>query len=810
MSKKLKTVLLYLAPLAYVLIGLVIIYYIVHSGKWPAGDDVMYHIYRGEKLYQSIRQGHWWIALDTTWYNGVEILRYWSPLPAYLMAFCIFLAHGSSMHGYLVFTFFMYLLSAFSWYLIGLKKNRPIAGFVLGLLWFFIPQNLSYYFASGNLAGMSGILTTLPWFICYLNTYMDDPNNKHLIGLALSSAIMCLCHSGFGLLAMLAALFYLIFRKLFNRQGRNSLKALTVVVLGFMLTGVWFIASRKGVSATNYTEQLKASFQPLLTTLNPFDRLTTEFAHYYFSLAAFVIAILGIFFASKKSRPGFLTTVFIALATSLSAYQVIKVLPGSTMLWMSRMISAAIAIAFYSFLEWPSLKKPLQTICLIALALDCGLSNSLIYGYRNNRSVTSRFTKTSKETLLTNAKAITKQRLALIDASSLAATGAYLASSYKKTTPTTFGAGYEAAVTRENITLLNRAANDGDYLYLFDRALELGNDTVDIQISQLKSSLDREAVTAAAKKVGYRLVASNDAYLLYHLNVKGNFGIKTTYTGIAIGTNASQLALQFPALNTGDDTDLNDYTYDQLKNYKIIYLSGFTMTDSESAEKMILKLSQNGVRIVIDADGIPENKNTRIRSFLGVTCPTIRFQNGYPEMDTRLGHLNLDLFPKGSETWNTVYLNGLKDSWGTIKDQKLKLSFIGTGKNKNLVYIGLNLTYFYSLTNDSSAGKLLSYALNLDSSAVPKREIVNLRIKETVTSLTIESPADNVNTTISYHDIFKANKHVSEHHNLTFVNKGTTIIRYRNPYLLPGLAVTLIGLAGLVFMILKNRKGESS
>ena len=65
------------------------------------------------------------------------------------------------------------------------------------------------------------------------------------------------------------------------------------------------------------------------------------------------------------------------------------------------------------------------------------------------------------------------------------------------------------------------------------------------------------------------------------------------------------------------------------------------------------------------------------------------------------------MFPQGHTTWNTVYLDGLDTVWGTFYDNGLNLDFYGTVKNDNIIMTGLNLTYFYSLTDDVSVDSCL-------------------------------------------------------------------------------------------------------
>ena len=103
-----------------------------------------------------------------------------------------------------------------------------------------------------------------------------------------------------------------------------------------------------------------------------------------------------------------------------------------------------------------------------------------------------------------------------------------------------------------------------------------------------------------------------------------------------------------------------------------------------------------------------------------MVCNPISFSNGYPELDTVDGLLNTDLFPPGHTDWDCVYLEGLDQCWGTVLDDGLELDFYGTVKNENLIVVGLNLTYFLSLTKDPVVERLLSYAMELPPTCCPR------------------------------------------------------------------------------------------
>ena len=113
--------------------------------------------------------------------------------------------------------------------------------------------------------------------------------------------------------------------------------------------------------------------------LNSF-RIKSNNSHFYYGLAACIIAVCGIFLGYKKSRAGFVTAVVILVCTTTAMYPVLSLLPGSQYLWMLRFISIALCFILYSFLKWDTLKKPLVLLMCVLLIADIVPSLTLITG----------------------------------------------------------------------------------------------------------------------------------------------------------------------------------------------------------------------------------------------------------------------------------------------------------------------------------------------------------------------------------------------------------------------------------------------
>jgi uncharacterized membrane protein/putative flippase GtrA len=806
-----------LALVVFAVLAVVVGFVVYNNGTYPGGIDTLCHIYKGDVLYQNIQQGNLWPFYDPLWYNGVEMMRYWAPLPVYAFAGCEALAGGNPLTGFVVFCALVFFVGAASWFYVGCKIQRRWLGLFIGILWFFEPNNLIALFYEGNLPRCI-VLAVIPVLIYWVWSYLRTADYHLIPCVAVLFALIALCHSGYAGMLAIAMLIYFVCWGIAKRSWRRSGVMLVTMLVGYLIIGLWLVPSLLGgITSTDSRQIMAGFFQSFWKSINPLQRFESGNVDFYFGLAAFILCVFGLICSKRDSVPGFAAALVILVCTSTAMYPVLSVLPGGQYLWMLRFVSIALAFSLFSLLIWKTLRKGLLVLCCVLLVLDALPSVSLVYGNMDGSQPEQRLAADQKYTLVQEAQHITKQRLAFVDGSALDSESAYLVTGMGNRIAMSEGAAWQSATTADNFKQVDRAAQDSDFLYLFDRSLELGDDTVLVRTAFVKnySFASQQAMDQAAKTLGYRLAMSNGDYRLYRLkNVPDSWGTVTKYPAIGIGTGTPALSLSYPSIEETTDTNLNHYTYDDLKDYQAIYLDGFTYDDQQAAEGLVTRLSEHGVRIVISGDGIPVNKNSHDRIFLGVRCNDISFSNGYPELGTVVGALNCDLFPQGYENWHTVYLDGLDRSLGgfTINSGENqdthRLDFAGTVKNDNIIVVGLNFGYYYSLTADPGAGKFLDKVLDLKQDALPKRTIVPTQVSYAPDRITVSTEADNVNTALAYHDEFASNPAVSTRNHLTFVNAGTTDLPFFYPYFWQGLAVTVLGVVLLVALTLIARRRQ--
>lgn len=806
-AKMKQSVKIFMAAVFFILLGTAAAAVAYHSGLYGYGTGTMDYLYKGNLVYDAILHGKAYPLWDQGFFNGMQPLRYTAPLPIYMLAVCQLITGGNVLYAYPLFLGLLVFVCGMVWFLLGNARGRCLTGGFLGIVYLLLPCSLHVLLTEGDLGKVLGILV-LPMLFDGMMTYYGSGRIRCLVRVMVCFALLWLCSISFAAVTMTGALVFLIFCLVFYRSLRRTLHLAMGMAFGSMWSGVWLIPALNRVYVQKHTlEELKSCFTDLSAAFNPITCVSPFFeAGIYLGLSLLLLAVFGVLFARKKSMPGFCMGLCMLLGTSSAALPFFAALPFGRQMGMLKLVPVAAAAIMTSFLLWSSLKKPFAVIVCAILLLDVIPG---MYAYREMGGADAA-ERCEKAYLLEEAKAVTQQRLLLLDGGDAGSMAGFLLGTGKDRIAVTAGQGWADSGIASNYLQLKDALAEGYYTYIFDRAIELGNDSVLIKTAALTEEEIAE-MDIAAKKIGYRIVTSSDFCRLYHMDTAERFGVVSHYPAIGIGTAAGGISLDFPAMEETKDPDLNHYTYEELAQYRLIYLNGFTYTDKYMAERLIQQLAENGVRIIILADGMPVDEDTGVQNFLGATCSDVKFSNGFPELDTKDGLLYPELFPAENRDWKTVYINGLKDVWGSFQMENHKLDFYGTVYHDNIIMIGLNLTYYYGLTHDEAVGALLSHAMNMTGADLPRRTLLPIEIVAERDFLQIEAPEDGINTTLAYQDVFKSAQQITDRNNLACVNSGRTVVTFSLPFVWEGVGVSVLGLFFAVLLchvlkVTKNRR----
>jgi 6-pyruvoyl tetrahydropterin synthase-like protein len=791
-----------------VIFGSLIALYLKNTGAYPSGADIYGHLFKSDLLYNSMKKGDLYPLYTDLWYNGIQPYRYWAPLPYYILAILQFAAGGDALNAYILFVALAIIVGGIGWLLWGMTYNRMLLCTFLAGLWFFLPDNIRVFFVEGNLPRMV-IAIILPYLFFFIWRFVEYRVKRTIIPVVILMCLITFCHAMIAAMTGVTTFIFLLVYSINQRRVKESFFIICGMLLSFALCGIWLYPALKGgligMDASATAEVMKALSTPVLISLNPMLRYEGMYELFYFGLSILVLSVIGLLLADKKSRIGFYTVIIVFCGTTTAFVPFLEKLPLSQVFWMTRFTPIVYAIFILSLLEWKKCRRYAMILIALVIILDCIPSADL---QRYHSQTPSVFTFT-----LSDAKKITNQRVSLLDVSAYGSYPSYGLTVEEPRTQYTFGWAWQAASTAPNIVMVNTALEKGYYNYMFDRSLELGDDTVLVRKELLKQAKKTESfLIEAASASGYFLYKETNFTYIFHRNTPKTFGVTTEYTALAIGRNARSIALAYPCFEEGSNQVLTDYTVNELSRYKVLYLSGFQFGDRKEAEDLLTKVADRGVKIVIDMNQIPVDPITSRMTFFDVTAQSITFSDRYPELMYRNEIYDAVPYKKEYSTWNTVYLENVKHILGYSWFQNKELTFIGTGENKNIYFMGYNFIYHAIETDDQGVMSLMTNLLQLEPDRLPERKIVPLNITYLENKIEIDSPGGSVNTTLAYQDDFRSDQNIINQNNMLVVDKPHTEIRIVYPYLFEGLAVSASGLLGIILLVyfIYRKRGMSN
>ncbi len=760
--------------------------------KWePSGLDVWGHVFKANVMYEGLQEGVFYPLYTPKWYNGIQLYRYWPPFCYYIMAFLQFLAGGDPIVGYYLFAFVTIFVGGVPFVLLGKHMGRPIVGVACALLYFCLPDNIRVYFVEGNMPRIATSII-IPYVIYFLWKYIREHKKTALIGLMLSMMCMTFTHLMLTAITGIGTFIFLCFDWFQNRDFKRDFIALVSMVIGILMAGIWFIPAlhggmlAMGDSSSDTQDLLTFS---LAESLNGLNRVFFDVEIYYFGLSVIFVAVFGLIL-SKNQKAGFVFAIFVLLGTTPATVSITKHLPLGEFLWMTRFTALAYAFFLLSILEWKRIRKKYAILLFALLALDSSV------GILNlNRYYSPALEEAKVDGALLNS--YTTQRANVMDHSLY---GCYLSWSLVEEGDAdyTFGWAWQGAETAENIMLMNEALEHEAYTYIFDRSIEHGDDTVLVQAAQV---FNEKKMLDAAKLLGYQLVEESDTGYVFKLDTPKQFGVKTEYLGIAIGSYAKSVCIYYPTFSIGASNVIEDYTIEELSKYQTVFLSGFSYRNQKDAESFLNELADKGVRVVIDCAHLPEN-GLQQKQFLGTIQNSITFENVLPNLKLEDNEIVAGRIPIEDGIWQTGYVNNQDKVLGYVDIGSKDIPYLSYNEDhENIWFLGLNLAYYAVSADNTDVMQILDQCFGVNYNQCPKREIVPLNIEVTWDSITIDCEETGVNTTLAFQDNFKTEQKIWEENNLMYIGDNHTEIDIVYPYFWQGFLVSLLGLAsaGLLF-----------
>jgi len=767
------------------------------TNSYPTGSDVYGHLFKIKTLYEEIQNGNYYPIYTTNWYSGIELFRYWPPLSYYFVCIFMFMTGADIYKAFLIFIFAAYFIGGCGWLLFGYREKRIPLSIALGVIYFLLPDNMRAFFEEGNIPRVF-ITMLLPWVFFFVFDYLYHNKKKALIPLNLLIVLCVATHIMISAMLGISIFFVCFFYSILNKEIRREIILLTDAVLGYVECGIILLPGLMGGIVTQGSSaavETSASWSQLaVKSLNPFIRFN-NLDLFYFGLSLFLIIIIGLWAMRKKTAPCFATGLLIFIGTTMIVLPILSALPLGQVLWMMRFVPMAEVVTLVGFIYWDRLKKWAVIAFLAVIILDSSIS--LRYITIPMRTIDEREENAEKKILLDDALDIVDNRLALMDLSLWHSYPTYALIKNGRDADSLFGWSYQGAYTIKEIVSLNEAFEDGFYDYVFDRLYIYGCDTVLVKRDLIIGENGEEKLLLAARAKGYELMDYTEAcFMLKHNIVDGKYGVVLNHENVCIGKGSEYLSYLYPDFYKLANESLDDYTFEDLKDYKKIYLSGPTYDDKQHAEQLVQELSDHGVKIFIDMNALQEDKSIGRNSFLGVVAQPITFTDSFPIIEKEnKSQFKLPFYSDEYSAWRTVYFTNLETVTRKTEYKKGKyLDYLGTSPNENITYIGLNLVYYCRENSDNEdLYEFLDEIFEESRSETPNHTYVPLDINIDKNNITIETTEDNVMTNLANLDSFVSEKELGNERFVS-VNEGITNIRIIYAYFKEGLICSVLGI----------------
>lgn len=716
-----------LSAITFLVIFNMLLYYPVlfSNSPYPWGSDAWAHLYKGEFLYNAIKNGDFFPRYMSGWDNGIDPFRYWAPLSYYSLALLRFLT-GNIFRAFYLLLFLASTIGSCSW-LFFRNRMSVINTVMLGVLWAVAPYNLLMAFGSGNTPWVLALIF-LPLLMFLVIEELDSAKNNRFkqITLIIIVNLIVLSHAMLAAIFLASLVLYILLAYILG--GTSIIRAIrTVMLLSFslLISAWWLLPSQIGgvnqISPEAVTESI-VYYSPLVS-LNPFLRLSSP-ETFYFGLGYLIVAAVAVFQWKSKNafqQAGTIIGLLIFAITTPSLKPLYNKLPLHHLLWPERFISVAIAFLLLGGIDIGNFKNALKnkriwqlafSLLLAAIVLtDSLISTSLI----KTRDYPTGIDKVFRQTLTGNG-----YKAAVLDLSRMGSVPSFLITEkYKR--EQIFGAAWQGAQTSQNLMALNAALERGWYSFLFDRLIEMGATHLIVRNDVVK---EKGLFQQEAYKFGYLFAVSDNGITTYFRSLKP-YTVTADYKILGIGRFNINLAMMFPEIKLGNYTQVDKYTLPELQKYKTIILSGFNWVSKKEAEALVLAYAQSGGRVVIDLTGVPSDISSNRTSFLGAIAEPVIIDES-PLISLGSKQVRLANLPEENLPWKTFVLEGMDKVSSLVNyyERRRPIEGYKVYRNTNIYFVGLNLPFYALLTKDNVVLNMLGELLGTNTGRTIERNIV--------------------------------------------------------------------------------------
>jgi len=694
---------------------------------YPWSSDAWGHLIKAEYLREQMDLGNYYPDLFPAWYSGQQMLRYYAPLPYYLLV-GVLAVTGSIWTAGNLFMVLCALLGSLS-FLLFARRIGFFWAVVGAILFLMLPDNLRVTYAEGNMPRVlaTGFLPLAFYFV--LNLMERGGRRRDFVGVVVVVALVVVSHAMMAGIFVLGLGIYVVVYWIVVR-GHPRLVALGAVALGTgMIVSAWWLlpSLTGGITELNQAAASEAiATFPINVVFNPGLRAGDK-EIFYVGLALIALPLLA-FVLWRRLEPWSRALVIVALLMGLISSTLIndiwKALPFNNLFWPLRFMSfAGFALLFVVmdlartlFSMGSTRERRLLRFAALALPLllfvDFWPSVPLVHTRERPQDVAD---------VAADLRELDGWRVATADLSRLGSVPSMLFTT-EGGREQVFGWAFQGSITAPLIARINQAMGQEHITYAVSRFERLGaDDIVYLPTGEISVEFGEGLLDA-----GYEVVASHGRVRMYHKDGWPR-AVHVPMRVLGIGDGANNLALLFPEVIVGSSSNVNDYDPEFLDQFDVLVLSRFTYDARKKAEDVIVDFVSGGKRVIVDLTGAPLDALSREPKFLGIYGEELLQMS---QARTVIGGVLSPLLPFTDEygPWRAVTPQGTDEV--IVPFEYPAARGVAIGRNRygdgHVDFLGLSLIFHAVVTNDPLAIRLLEPLVGLQVGARPDDRTVPL------------------------------------------------------------------------------------
>jgi len=684
------------------------------GAAYPLGCDTWGHLFKAQYLTTQLAQGNLYPTFLPWWYNGLELFRYYSPLPIYILSALQRLAGDIFVAG----AWLVPAAAAFgglSWLLYA-RRIGWLAALAAGVAWTVWPDHIWVALIDGNLPRVVATALLPLLFLSLLDSLeMKRWPWAGLVFLIVLQLII-LCHAMIAAMVCVALGLFCLLYWLFGGTGLPGLaRGAALLVLAVLASSWWLLPSLHGGITSISPAAVREAVLSQRVFLSLRDPRTLLVDLISIGLLLWVVL-------TWKGRGSLSKTLwvcaFLGVVITIPAVQPLYMaLPLSHLMWPTRFGSLTAVALIGAFLAFPAGAaargaRATAFVCLgLAVLGAFGFSDIIRTGQRDPAILA-----VSREL----AQRRPGWRVGLLDISRLTSQAAYDLSA-RAGREQVYGFAYQGAAIGPALVLINTALEHDDYPYAIDRAWQCG--ATDLVVAA--TWVDTERLLAAARSQGFGQAEMFGALALISKPARPQAFVNP-YRILAVGRLSGIISMLFPEVESGR-ARLDSYTSAELSRYDTLFLSGVEWESQDVAEALVRTYARAGGRVVVDLTQFPTGRLNDRPTFLGVTGEKVSLQT-MPELATGDGGLQFQALSGEFLPWVALVPQGLDQESLTFSYYGQSAAVLGTKMvdQRPVTFLGINLPYHAYLTRDPAAMGILTDLLGVEPGAVPARMAIPL------------------------------------------------------------------------------------